>query len=303
MESVSENLVRNGKHLAHTGQNGFYWFDNSIDTQALLLTAMNEIAPQNPDGDALRNWLITQKRTQAWPSSKGTVMSVYSILSRKDALKPATDEVKIAGTTIQTTAAEPSISLTWENKEVKKNAAKAQIVKSVNAPSFGGWHYFFFQKGTEVKASANSQISMNRQLYVVRNTASGETLEPLSNQQVRRGDKIRVRLAVNVKNTMEYVHIHDQRAAGFEPAESRSGYRYSRGVGYYTAIHDASVDIFIDHLPKGDHVIEYELVASQIGQMNNGYASVECFYAPEMKAHTEGVTLKVGNREANKHNC
>ncbi len=293
IQSIGENLVRQGNHLAYSKNNGYHWYNNSLETQALLIEAMNEVTPQNPDIEALRNWLITQKRTQSWPTTKSTAMAVYAVLSTPDIMKPANDEVKIGKSMQTTNISNPTISLVWSNQEVTAEVAKVRIDKEGNAPSFGAWHYFYFENSDIVKAHQSSELSIARQLSIVRSTEAGNRLLPVATETIKRGDKLRVRLTITAQNAMEYLHIRDQRAAGSEPAIQLSGYRYNRGLGYYQTMHDASADFFIDYLPKGTWIIEYDLTVVQTGRMNNGFASIESMYAPEMKAHTEGMVLNV----------
>lgn len=293
VQSIGENLVRNGAHLAYSKSNGYYWYNNSLETQAMLIQAMNEITPQSQDTKALRNWLITQKRTQSWPTTKGTTMATYAVMGAPEILKPANDQVKIGKTTQSTTPAEPAITLNWTDKEVTTAVGKARIDKKSETPSFGAWHYFYFENNNQVKAHQSSELAITRELFAISNTSSGDRLVPVGSQTLKRGDKLRVRLTITAQNRMEYLHIRDQRAAGVEPAIQLSGYRYAKGLGYYQTMHDASADIFIDNLPKGTWVIEYDLVAVQSGKMSHGFASIESVYAPEMKAHSEGLVLEV----------
>jgi len=46
-------------------------------------------------------------------------------------------------------------------------------------------------------------------------------------------------------------------------------------------------------LLKGTYVFEYKLVATQKGDFSNGITTVQCMYAPEFAAHSEGVRVKV----------
>lgn len=293
VQSIGENLVRNGVHLAYSKSNGYYWYNNSLETQAILIQAMNEITPQNEDTKALRNWLITQKRTQSWSTTKGTTMAVYAVLGAPEILNPATDQVKVGKTTQSTTPAEPTLTLNWTDKEVTQAVGQARIDKKSETPSFGAWHYFYFENNDQVKAHQSSELAITRELFAISNTSSGDRLVPMENQPLKRGDKLRVRLTITTQNRMEYLHIRDQRAAGVEPAIQLSGYRYAKGLGYYQTMHDASADFFIDQLPKGTWVIEYDLMAVQSGKMSHGFASIESVYAPEMKAHSEGLVLEV----------
>ena len=107
------------------------------------------------------------------------------------------------------------------------------------------------------------------------------------------GDVITVRLTLTADRDFEYVHLKDMRAAGFEPVNTLSGYRFQGGLGYYESIKDASVNFFISYLRKGTYVIEYKLRVANAGNFSNGITTLQCMYAPEFNAHSKGVRVKV----------
>jgi len=119
-------------------------------------------------------------------------------------------------------------------------------------------------------------------------------IEPYrSSSSLSPGDRVKIRIELRVDRDMEYVHMKDQRAAGFEPEDVLSAYRYQDGLGYYQSVCDASTDFFFSYLPKGTYVFEYPLRAFQAGNFSNGITTIQCMYAPEFGSHSEGVRVKV----------
>ncbi|MCF3112094.1 hypothetical protein LL912_25125 [Niabella sp. CC-SYL272] len=92
---------------------------------------------------------------------------------------------------------------------------------------------------------------------------------------------------------MEYVHMKDMRASSFEPTNVLSSYKWQGGLGYYETTKDASTNFFFGYLPKGTYVFEYSLFATVAGNFSNGITSIQCMYAPEFTAHSEGVRITV----------
>lgn len=78
-----------------------------------------------------------------------------------------------------------------------------------------------------------------------------------------------------------------------EPASVLSGYRFGGGIGYYQAIKDASMEYYIDRLPKGTYTIESIYYITISGTYEMGSVQVQSAYAPEFNAHTAGWKLKV----------
>jgi uncharacterized protein YfaS (alpha-2-macroglobulin family) len=83
------------------------------------------------------------------------------------------------------------------------------------------------------------------------------------------------------------------RAAGFEPVNVLSGYKWNQGLGYYESTKDLASHFFFDHLPKGTFVFEYAVYVAQKGKFSNGISTVQCMYAPEFNAHTEGIRVNI----------
>jgi uncharacterized protein YfaS (alpha-2-macroglobulin family) len=84
------------------------------------------------------------------------------------------------------------------------------------------------------------------------------------------------------------------RAAGFEPVNVFSRYKWQGGLGYYESTKDAATNFFMDYLPKGTYVFEYDLRVSHEGDFSNGITTIQSMYAPEFTSHSEGVRVSVG---------
>jgi uncharacterized protein YfaS (alpha-2-macroglobulin family) len=54
-----------------------------------------------------------------------------------------------------------------------------------------------------------------------------------------------------------------------------------------------TTNFFFGYLPKGTFVFEYELRVTHRGNHSNSVTTVQCMYAPEFTAHSEGIRLEV----------
>ena len=110
------------------------------------------------------------------------------------------------------------------------------------------------------------------------------------------GDKLKMRVIITTDRDLEYVHLKDMRAACLEPVNVLSGYQWQDGLGYYQTTQDASTSFFFNRLPKGTFVLEYPVFVTTSGNYSNGISVLECMYAPEFAAHSEGIRLHVDPR-------
>ena len=153
------------------------------------------------------------------------------------------------------------------------------------------WQYF---ENIDKITPAQTPLSVQKQLFLVQNTASGPVISPINDKTVLHpGDKIRVRIELRSDRPMEYIHMKDMRASGFEPVNVLSQYKYQDGLGYYESTKDASTDFFFNFLPKGVHVFEYTLTVIHAGDFSNGITQVQCMYAPEFSCHSAGTRVFV----------
>jgi uncharacterized protein YfaS (alpha-2-macroglobulin family) len=152
------------------------------------------------------------------------------------------------------------------------------------------WQYF---EDLDKITFAETPLKLSKQLFVETNTDSGLVLTPVrEGAAVKVGDKIKVRIELRVDRDMEYVHMKDMRASGLEPVNVLSGYHWQNGLGYYESTRDASTNFFFNALRKGTYVFEYPLFITHEGDFSNGITTIQCMYAPEFTAHSEGVRLK-----------
>ncbi|MDR0352308.1 MAG: hypothetical protein LBI02_02765 [Opitutaceae bacterium] len=61
---------------------GWFWWQAPIETQALMIEVFDEVARAPQAVADLQLWLLKQKQTQAWPSTKATADAVYALLLR-----------------------------------------------------------------------------------------------------------------------------------------------------------------------------------------------------------------------------
>ena len=306
---------------------GTYWYQAPIETQAYIIEAYTEacgdgLAPKNgsldcfawlrtrpefsklvgsgPFIDRMRQWLVQQKRTQSWPSTKATTEAIYALLLRgNDWLDTkATTTVLIGGknTAAHATKTEALTGyqkVTFAPSEVTPAMGVATVSKSTSGPAWGAVYWQHFEP-LDAIAGHGTNLTLKKTLFRQRNTAAGPVLEAITPKTtLKPGDLLKVRMVLTADRNMEYIHLKDGRASGFEPVAALSGAKYQNGLSYYEAPHDASTDFFIEYLPTGTHVFEYALRVVHTGDFGAGLATVQCFYAPEFAAHSAAGRVRV----------
>jgi hypothetical protein len=308
MASLKENALVNeemGMYWKETNTGyGYYWHQAPIEKQALLIEAFKEVSNDTKAVEDAKTWLLKQKQTQNWRTTKATADAVYALLLQGNNWLASTPEVQVTlgSQTIRSNDQNQEAG-TGYFKEViegsKVKPAMGNIKVNVNnaansaAPSWGAVYWQYFENLDKITWAA-TPLNLQKKLFVEKNTDRGPVLEPVKEGDILKvGDKIKVRIELRVDRDMEYVHMKDMRASCMEPVNVLSGYRYQGGLGYYESTKDASTNFFFGSLRKGTWVFEYPMFVTHTGNFSNGITTIQCMYAPEFTSHSEGVKVVV----------
>lgn len=302
-------IINKLRSLATISQDkGMYWannrswnnyFTSPLETHCLLISVFDEIAPNQKEIDLMKQWLLSQKRTQAWSTVPATVNAIYTLLLTGSNWME-TNNVCTAtwGDTTYSTNSKDGITgyLSVDLSIPNKDAAESlSVEKEGNAPAWGAVYTQYFQPIKDVKENISS-LSINRLLFIEKTEGANnkKVLTPISEDSpIKIGDKVVVRLVINSNQEMSYVCLKDQRAACFIPVDQLSKTEFREGIFYYQEPTEASENFFIDRLPKGTFVVEYDMYAIRPGNYTGGLSTIQCLYAPEFVGHSSGTEVKV----------
>ena len=282
----------------------WFWWHAPVEMQALMVEAFSVIKADNSTVDELRTWLIKNKQTNNWRTTKATADACYALLlqgtdwlSHEPAVEIQLGTTTISSKSLKTEAGTGYFKQSIDGQKVKPEMGKITVAvtqpSSVTTPSWGAVYWQYFEDMDKVTA-ASTPLQLNKKLFREINTDRGPVLSPLADgATLQVGDKIKVRIELRVDRDMEYVHMKDMRASALEPVNVLSGYKWQGGLGYYESTRDAGTHFFFDHLRKGTYVFEYPLFVTHTGTFSNGITTIQCMYAPEFTAHSEGVKIVV----------
>ncbi len=278
---------------------GMYWYQLPVETQALMVEVFDEVAHDAKSVEELRIWLLKNKQTNRWESTKATAEAVYALLLHGDNWLTNTQPVQVSlgGKTLQPAEYEPGTGYfkqSWNGAEVRSDWGTIKVVNPNSNLVWGAAYWQYFEDLDKIQTFRKTPLTIVKQLYREENSPTGPKLIAIdAAATLHPGDKIKVRIEIRVDRAMEYVHLKDMRASGFEPTNVLSGYHWQDGLGYYESTKDLATHFFIDYLPRGTFVFEYPLVASQRGDFSNGITTIQCMYAPEFSSHSQGLRVKV----------
>ncbi len=299
MRSLNERSSSNEEMGMYWKQErGYYWYQAPIETQALLIEAFLEIQGDRMVVDELKKWLIKQKQTQMWSTAKASVEAVNALLLDGVDVLNTTETVKVQLGDIQIDSEKQEAGTgyyekRWNASEINANMGEIQLKNNNNQIAWGALHWQYFEDLDKI-TTHKTPLKLDKKLFLEQPSASGPVIKPITKKtKLKLGDKVIVRIVLKVDRKMEYVHMKDMRASGFEPINIFSRYKYQDGLGYYESTKDAATNFFMSSLPKGTYVFEYPLRVTHQGNFSNGITTIQCMYAPEFTSHSEGVRVKV----------
>lgn len=278
-------------------EHSWWWYRAPIETQALMIEAFDEVMRDSAAVEDCRVWLLKQKQTQDWKTTKATADAVYALLLRgTDILaSKALVEVTVGDSIVRPVKAEAGTGFyekRWDGPRVRPEMGHVKLVKRDTGVAWGSVHWQYFEDMDKVSAYSGTPLRLEKRLFLRKAGRAGPELRPVEGP-IHVGDELVVRVVLRTDRDMEYVHLKDYRGSGVEPVNVLSSYRYQDGLRYYEETRDVASHFFIDYLPKGTYVFEYATLVQLRGRYTSGVAEIQCMYAPEFNSHSGSVPLVV----------
>ncbi len=305
LKSLKENSITSDELGMYWKSNtaGYYYYQAPIETQALMIEVFTEIENDTKTIDNLKIWLLKNKQTNRWKTTKATTEAVYALLLNGSDWISVTEmvDVKVGDKEINPTKLENVkieagtgyFKTSWNGTEITPKMSEVTITKKGNGIAWGGLYWQYFEDLDKI-TSAETPLKLNKKLFLKVNSDSGKELKEITDKtQLKVGDLITVRIELHSDRNMEFIHMKDMRASGVEPINVLSKYKWQDNLGYYESTKDAATNFFFDSLPKGVHVFEYDVRVNNAGNFSNGITTIQSMYAPEFSSHSKGIRINI----------
>lgn len=293
VKSFEERAIKNSELGMYWKQSGSPWFyrEPDIALQSRMIELFGAINASVEKTDAMKLWLLQQKRTHAWDAPSVTAMAVYALMSdQNEPIKnPPMPEIYLNGQKIgleQSKSIDGFVQLAIDKKDLNQDS-HLEIKNSGSNILFGGLYHGYFKQVNDTSRFGSS-LKIRKEIFKLEKSVRGDSLVNILSES-RPGDLLMVRLLIESNRDLGFVSLDDQRPAGTEPLKQLSEYEYSGGLWYYRVNVDTGTRFFIGNLPKGRFVLEYPVRVSHLGTFSGGRANIQCSFAPEFGAnHSPG---------------
>lgn len=312
--SVANLIMKSLKERAQYNEVlGMYWHDNNsyhnaaskVSEHAIIMEAFKEIAPDTKMLNEMMVWLLNHKRTNMWDNARSSADAIYAIVETTSPQDNNTTNwlsvdsnntsilIKVKEQKSTDNAPQIFFQKYWNANEMT-DINNLKVENNSNDLVWGGLFRQYFVSIDEVRKH-KSPLNIEKDMFVEKTDEKGVQLVPINDTEIKVGDKIVVNLTFEASQDMEFVFLKDLRAACLEPTNQMSNYKYSDGMSYYQSNSDSFMGFYFDNVTKGLHRVSYSMYVTKEGDFSNGYALIQCMYAPEFSAYSEGKRIKIGN--------
>jgi hypothetical protein len=325
IQSLKENAIYKeemGMYWKEFTSGGYFWHQAPVESQALLIEAFTDIDKTPAIIDDMKTWLLKQKQTQNWRTTRETAEACYALLlspltpqggnlestfisQEKEVtvtlgnmiIKSADNKTEAGTGYFKQTITGEKVQQGMGNINVSLHSVDNKTTSSNSRTSWGAVYWQYFEELDKI-SSAETPLKLVKKLFVEKNSDRGPVLKVLNDgDELYVGNKVKVRIELRVDRDMEYVHMKDMRAAAMEPVNVISQYKYQGGLGYYESTKDASTNFFFGWLPRGTYIFEYPMFVTHSGNFSNGITTIQSLYAPEFTSHSNGIRVSVAEKK------
>ncbi len=307
-QTIVRSLIETAQHTDDMGmywdknQLGYFWYQSPVETQSLMIELFTEAGNNDTAVEEMKIWLMQNKQTNNWKTTKATAAACYALLLKGDnwLVDNGSSEIKLDGKNLtdlkpdlKADAGTGYIKTNWADEQVKPALGKVNIKNNGKTISWGAMHWQYLENLDKITPS-QTDIRLERKYFIQKQTNSGSVLTTVDTKhQPKTGDLLKVVVYLKAGRDFQYIQLKDMRPAGTEPVDALSTYKYQDGLFYYQVTKDIATNFFISNLNKGNYVFEYRLRVVQPGNFSTGISTVQCMYAPEFNAHSEGTRMEI----------
>src|SRR5690606_36736623 len=156
-------------------------------------------------------WLLKNKQTNQWSTTKATTEAVYALLLQGSDWLSVTDAVdvflggqklepsKLEG--IKVEAGTGYYKTSWSSSDIKSEMGNVTLTKKGDGIAWGSLYWQYFEDLDNI-TSAETPLKLKKKLFLKKNTDRGEQISEITeNTNLKVGDLVRVRIELDRKST------------------------------------------------------------------------------------------------------
>ncbi len=272
-------LIRDAMRMSDTWgicwpkeSNWWGWWSSPLESHVLNMEALLEIVNDKTSTQKALIWLFQHKRLNQWATHRATVAATW-ITTRLNP-PPNQQALAINGQLLTT--------ITDDQADTMPLPTDIDITQPITLQrptdglTFGGIYLDYTADASTLPTPGTAgTLSLKRTLHLVSNNQASK--HPIDPATLKPGDRVRIRLTIRTPMPMETLRLSDNRPANFEPVIQTPHW----GLGATWIPYDATSEAYIDTLPRGLSVYEYDCLINNTGTFTTAPATLQSLLAPE----------------------
>lgn len=150
LDQQSVQSEENGMYWKENAKS-WYWYRSPLETQSLMIEAFSEIENNSKKVDHLKQWLLKNKQTNRWSTTKSTTEAIYALLMQGSDWLSVTDNtvIKIGEEKIKTKKLTPVlkesgtgyIKLDWNSDEITSKMSSVSVQNKSEIVGYGAMSF------------------------------------------------------------------------------------------------------------------------------------------------------------------
>ncbi|MGH7451888.1 MAG: hypothetical protein ACRENG_11110, partial [bacterium] len=322
---IENNCIETGTACSWGGKSWHYnWQDDYVETTAFAVKSLVQVKYGSSRINSGIRYLLTQKRGNAWRSTKDTAMIIFALvdyLEKSKELDPnykvkiyLNDKLVFEKQMTKNEALMPEQSIRLNGGNLRLGGNRIRIEKDGPGKFYSTFRSVYYAAGENLKASTTG-FSVRRDYYKLTREQTADGIQyaktPFTGT-LRSGDEVLVKVTVTSNTDYEYFMLEDPLPAGVEVIKDESSYNIigesayrgpreqeyeSEGEsGYWYAakeIRDEKVAFFATRLPAGRHDFMYLLRAQIPGDYHVMPVTANLMYYPEYQGNGNEARVRI----------
>ncbi|MDZ7288963.1 MAG: MG2 domain-containing protein [candidate division KSB1 bacterium] len=326
---IENNCIQTGPACSWGGKSWHYnWQDDYVETTAFAVKSLVQVKYGSPAINSGIRYLLTQKRGNAWRSTKDTALIIFALveyLEKSRELEPnykvkifLNDKPVFEKQMTKNDALMPEQSIRLNGANLRLGDNRIRIEKDGAGKFYSTFRSVYYAAGENLKASTTGFGVKREYFKLIRQPVSGgiQYAKTAFNGTLRSGDEVLVKVTVTSNINFEYFMLEDPLPAGGEVIKDESGYTIigepafsgprARGEYYegeegetsgpwYAAkeVRDEKVAFFATRLPAGRHEFAYLLRAQIPGDYHVMPTIATLMYYPEYQGNGDEARVRI----------
>jgi len=211
-QKITESLLERALTHEELGMywnegNGFNWYELPIERHSMMIELMVEM-DQKDVVDDLKLWLLRNKQTNHWKTTKATAAAIYALLVEDEEggiskwiLDAEIPTIKIGGKTLDfnddAQAGTGYVKTSFAKSDINSALAKVEITNPNEHVGWGGIYWQYFEDMDKVKTFEKTPLKLKKSLYKKVLDDQGEKIIPVTDENLQIGDKLIVRIELD----------------------------------------------------------------------------------------------------------